>query len=417
MSRVQVRASAIVAVVMVGLARIGLAQLSDTFTNWLDHPAIAYTSTPANDRVARLNRDLEGRRVRLVFEGPSGYLRATLEALDVPIESQIAVFVPDSLQRGRIGLGNPRTIFFNDSVAVAWVRGGFIELASQDPEQGLIFYMLDGVEVDTPRFARRNDCLTCHYSFATAGIPGTLARSSGRFVVDHRVPLDQRWGGWYVTGRHGSLRHLGNLALERLQESPTANTSNWPSLEGRFDATGYLSRYSDIVALMVFDHQMHAMNLIGRIGWESRVAAFQQKLGRVAFNHPQGTQADVPVPLGDAARELVDYLLFVDEAALPDPIQGSSGFAERFMAQGPRDRKGRSLRELDLRTRLLRYPCSYMIYSDAFKALPLGAKRAVYQRLWHVLSGDEHDARYRRLSAEDRQAVMEILRDTTITLP
>jgi len=157
---------------------------------------IAYTSTPANDRVARLNRDLEGHRARLVFEGPSGYLRATLEALDVPIESQIAVFVPDSLQRGRIGLGNPRTIFFNESVAVAWVRGGFIELASQDPEQGLIFYMLDGVEVDTPRFARRNDCLTCHYSFATAGIPGTLARSSGRFVVDHRVPLDQRWGGW-----------------------------------------------------------------------------------------------------------------------------------------------------------------------------------------------------------------------------
>ena len=115
--------------------------------------------------------------------------------------------------------------------------------------------------------------------------------------------------------------------------------------------------------------------------------------------------------------ELVDYLLFVDERPLPGKIVGSSGFADTFAKPGPRDSKGRSLRQLDLERRLLRYPCSYMIYAEAFDALPRDVKATIYQRMWDVLSGQDTSPRYARLSASDRQAVIEIVRDTKQNLP
>jgi hypothetical protein len=122
--------------------------------------------------------------------------------------------------------------------------------------------------------------------------------------------------------------------------------------------------------------------------------------------------------MSGVAREVVDYLLFIDEAKLTDRVRGGSGFAERFSTTGPRDRKGRSLHELDLNRRLMKYPCSYLIYSPAFDALPPGAKDPIYRRMWQVLSGEERDARYRSaLSLADRRSIVEILRDTKDDLP
>ncbi len=403
------------AAMMCLLAGAGAAQLSDTFTNWIDHPAIAYQTRPPADPVARLNRDLKEGRARLTFDGPSGYLRATLAALSVPIASQVALFNRDSLQSQLISSINPRTIFFNDAVAVAAVRGGFIELASQDPQQGIQFYILDNVAVDKPQFTHRQDCLNCHYSYSTVGIPGMIDQGTGVVRVDHRTPLEQRWGGWYVTGAPGALQHKGNRVVARGEGAPLPTTSIWPSLDVKVDTAGYLSNHSDIVALLAFNHQMRGMNLLGRMSWEARVAAFQKNPpDGPAFHLPKGVADEPPVALDAAARELVDYFLFVDEAPLAEPIHGTSGFAEQFEAQGPRDRSGRSLRQLDLTTRLLRYPCSYLIYSDAFDALPDAAKRAIYQRLWQVLSGEDRDPRYQRLSRVDRQAILEILRDTKV---
>jgi hypothetical protein len=391
--------------------------LSDTFTNWIDHPAIEYRSRPTTDPVAALDRKMHEGRIQLTYRGPSGYLRSVLDALNVPVESQMAVFVPDSVQARRINPGNPRTLFFNDSVVVGWVRGGFIELAAQDPQQGVVFYSLDQAWLGTPRFVRRNDCLTCHYSYSTVGIPGMLVRSVGQFAVDHRLPLAERWGGWYVTGNHGSIRHLGNTPPERLAQSASSNANlNWPSLDGKFDWSGYLLPQSDIVALMVFEHQMHMMNLLSRIGWEARVADYERTAATILRNSPDA-QSRTTVPLEDAAKELTDYLFFIDEAPLSDKIEGSTAFSASFSARGPRDRRGRSLRQLDLQRRLLRYPCSYMIYSELFEALPRSAKAAVYQQMWHILSGQEKGARYARLSAEDRRAIIEILRDTKQDLP
>jgi hypothetical protein len=387
------------------------AQLSNTFTHLIDHPAIGYKTTPPSDPVAILNQRLQDGTVRLSADGPSGYLRSVLAALNVAVDSQIAVFAKDSLQRAIISPANPRTLFFNDSVAVGWVRTGIIELAAQDPVQGTIFYTLNSSLLAGPRFVRRNDCLTCHYSFSTAGVPGMLVRSAGEFAVTHTLPLERRWGGWYVTGAHGSLHHLGNVDLDRLFQSPRPEgTSNWSSFEGKFDTSGYLSPYSDIVALMVFDHQMHLLNLLARIGWEARVASYREQTRSSGGD-------DEPVSLADAAVEVVDYMLFINEAPIEHTLKGSSGFAERFERQGPADRAGRSLRQFGLRRRLMRFPCSYLIYSPVFDNLPGPAKSAIYRRLWQVLSGADRGPQYRRLSFEDRRAIVEILRETRSDLP
>jgi len=338
--------------------------------------------------------------------------------LDIPVESQMAVFSKTSLQAARINPSNPRTIFFNDNVSVAWMRGGFIEIAAQDPVHGIAFYLLSQDAGMNPRLFRDGQCLGCHYSAAAEGVPGVLLRSIptavngaplpwlGNATMDHRTPSAERWGGWYVTGRHGSQPHLGNLTLpdRAAQELPAWSPSRTlTTLAGRFDTSGYLSEHSDIVALLVFQHQARVMNLLTRVGWLARLAA--------AENPPPGAGAR----LSPSINELVDYLLFVGEAPLED-VSGTSGFAGGFTARGPRDRKGRSLRDLNLKQRLLRYPCSYMVYSAAFDGLPDDAREMVYRRMKRILSGEEREPRYAHL-ASTRDAIIEILRETKKSLP
>jgi hypothetical protein len=240
-----------------------------------------------------------------------------------------------------------------------------------------------------------------------------LARSVGQFAVDHRTPVEKRWGGWYVTGGR-SVHHLGNADPATIFSAPSPGSPvNWPSFDGKFDWTGYLAPSSDVAALMVFDHQMHMMNLLTRIGWEARVAAYREPTGRPGSERAVAAT----VSLQDAAKETVDYLLFVDEAPIAGDVGGSVPFAEKFAARGPRDRKGRTLRQLDLHRRLMRYPCSYLIYAPQFDALPREAKDAIYGRMWQILSGREKAAKYQRLTMDDRRAIVEILRDTKKDLP
>jgi hypothetical protein len=382
------------------------------------HPAIAYGSPMGTDRVAALNTRLRRGDVSLRMERGTGYLRSLLAALDIPIDSQIVVFSKTSLQSARISPANPRAIYFSDSAAVAWVPGGFIEVAAHDPRQGGVFYMLPQVESATPQLTRDNGCLQCHYSTgATLGIPGFLSRSIptaadgtllpwlGNATPDHRTPLDERWGGWFVTGRGASRTHLGNATVDdrRAQELPASRRGTWlADLSARVGSGALLTAHSDAVALLVFNHQVHLMNLLTRAGWEARIAEHD--------GAPRGERLRATV------FELVDYLVFVDEAPIGG-VEGSTGFAASFTARGPRDSRGRSLRDLDLGRHLLRYPCSYLIYSDAFDALPAAAKDAVYRRLWDVLSGQDQGSKYAGLSAASRQAAIEILRDTKPGLP
>ena len=412
----------------------GFANLDGVFLPGLNHPAIQYYTRQTTDPVAELNRQILLGKVQLTFDGEQGYLRSVLKALNIPVESQIVPFSKTSVQLYRITPKSPRTLFFNDAVTVGWVRGGFIEVAAEDPRQGVQFYTLPQRAVDQPQFKRGDGdgCVGCHESLDSVGVPGMLVRSFftapdgapirklGYNTTDHRTPLEQRWGGWYVTGRSGSIRHMGNAVVtdpDKPDAMVTDHTLNLESLKEKFDTDAYLSPYSDIVALLVFEHQMHMTNLFTRIGWEVRFALFQEQENKTAEGQPAANPQSLEPLLRDSARELVDYMLFVDEAPLGDKIQGTSGFSQKFSEQGPFDSRARSLRQFDLQHRLMRYPCSYMIYSEAFGALPPEAKAAIYKRMWEILSGKEKDKRYARLSRGDRRAIVDILRETMNGLP
>ena len=385
------------------------------------HPAIGYHTQPTHDPVAELIRRLDAGTARVDFDGDSGYLKSTLDALHVPVESQMLVMSKTGVQALYTEPTNPRAIYFNDAVTVGYIRGAaLLELAVQDPQQGVVFYTIDQKPQAKPFIDRRQGCLTCHQVYNTLHVPGLLMRSVliapdglpagqlGRDDPDDRTPFRLRWGGWYVTGTHGDMRHMGNAILSKGETRDTIvtdRTLNRTSLDGAFDRHGYPAAESDIVALMVFQHQVHMTNLITRVGWDARLAAYDHRVNFAAG------------PLRDAVNELVDYLLFVDEAPITRPIKGTTSFAETFAARGPADRRGRSLRQLDLDHRLLRYPCSYMIYSAAFGALPADARSAIYGRMSEVLSGRDADRKYARLSEADRRAVLEILRDTVADWP
>lgn len=385
-----------------------------------DDPAIAYSTAPLDNVVDDLNRGLERGSTTLTFEGRSGYLRSVLEALRLPIDSQLLVFTPLSLQGRLISATNPRALFFNDRAALGWVRGGeLIEVAAHDARQGIVFYTLEQRAAERPIFKREFRCLGCHMSATSLGVPGlmmfsmTPSRTSPEekiAPIDQRSPLAERWGGWFVTGGNRAIAHQGN----RVPALASSANGTLPSVDGLFDAEGFPAASSDIAALLVFSHQTQMVNLLTRASWEARVA--DPALHPDAAVAP-GQLERVAAQMDAVASEVVDYMLFVDEAPLPGVIPAGSAFAGKMTANGPRDRRGRSLYELDLQRRLMKYPCSYLIYSPAFDALPPLAKNAIYHRMWEVLSGQALDAKYTALSLDDRRAVVEILRETKPDLP
>jgi hypothetical protein len=402
------------------------AQRAGTYRGSIDDPAIRYSTTPTlNNAVVDANKKIQDGAVHLAFDERSGFLRSALESLGIPVDSQLLVFSRASLQGKRISDQNPRALFFNDRVALGWVRGGdVIEVAAHDEAAGVVFYTLEQraeLAGGTPQFKRAFECLGCHVTGNTLGVPGLLMFSTTRpdptqfsgipRHIDHSDPFNQRFGGWFVTGSTGSARHMGN-DVASVDGRPSRELT---SVEGLFDSGGYRALSSDIVAHLVLTHQAGMTNVITRASWEAR--AMDPALHPL-FTADPGMEERIASVMNSVASEVVDYLLFVDEAKLTDGVRGASGFAERFSASGPRDRKGRSLYELDLNKRLMKYPCSYLIYSPAFDALPPLAKVPIYKRLWEVLSGEAQDPRYRAaLSLADRQAIVEILKDTKKDLP
>jgi hypothetical protein len=385
-----------------------------------EHPSIQYAVRPTTDRVAKLNQALTQGGRSLQRDPRTGYLRPVLEALGVPMESQLLVFSKTGVQRTYISPQNPRALFFNESVVVGYVPGApVIEVAAHDPQQGVVFYTLDQAAAG-PVFTRRTSCLACHVSASTLDVPGMIVRSNtvgddgnvmpqlGSNDVDHQTPHPDRWGGWFVTSEVASAAYATRAHMGNITFSGGGSTSNqvfidW--LNSAPDTRGYLSSSSDIVALLVFDHQVRAINLLTRLNWEARVAS----------SNGHGSVSDDTI--GRLVSELVDYFLFVSEAPASVPLTARQGFAEHLESRTPKDRQGRSFAQLDLGRRLLRYPCSYMVYSEAFDGLSPAVKEAVYRRMLDILSGNDAAAKYARLTADDRRAVLEILRDTKPDFP
>src|SRR6185295_8215567 len=385
-----------------------------------EHPSIQYASRPTTDRVAKLNQALtEGRR-SLQRDARTGYLLPILEVLGVPAESQLLVFSKTGVQRAYTSPHNPRAIFFDESVVVAYVPGApVIELAAHDPQQGVVFYTLDQAAA-APVPTRRTGCLSCHVSASTLNVPGIIVRSNavdddgnvmpqfGSYDVTHETPHPDRWGGWFVTSDPFALQYAQRAHTGNITFSGRGNTSNqvfvdW--LNSSPETRGYLSSLSDIVALLVFDHQMRAINLLTRLNWESRVAS----------SHDRAGVSDGA--LRDGVNELAEYLLFVGEVPPSVALTPRPGFAERLESRIPKDRQGRSLGQLDLVNRLLRFPCSYMVYSEAFDGLSPAVKAAVYGRMLDILRGADAHSRSLHVSAGDRRAILEILRDTKADFP
>src|SRR5581483_2223214 len=395
-------------------------------------PASGDQSVSGNDPVARVQQRIDRGEVRLEYSEPRGWLQSVLNHLRVPVSSQGLVFSKTSLQSNHISPANPRAIYFNDDVYVGWIRGAeLLEVSTVDPLLGGVFYTLEQKPAEKPRFVRGESCVRCHLTASTRYMPGHLVRSVypdsggvtnaefGSFVTDHSSRFGNRWGGWYVTGTHGAERHLGNMFFDGVGDNPEHLTGgNLTRLDRKVDLSGYASPHSDIVALMVMAHQTQMQNLIVWLGYETRMALREQTELDRAAGKPKGEwAASTRRRIHNAADELLRYMLFTDEARLRAPVAGTSGFAAEFAARGPKDKLGRSLREFDLKERLFRYPCSYLIYSEAFDNIPGPALGYLYRRLWLVLTGQVKEKEFAAISAADRKAILEILRGTKKNLP
>ena len=410
-------------VVLVSLTLLMRGQIAvqkQGYIPFTDEP-INYRSNDLNDPVAKLQKRLEKGEVKLEYEPKNGYLRSVLQLLDIPVSSQTLVYSKTSFQYKKISPETPRALFFNDDVYVGQVHDGkALEFVSFDPMQGAIFYLLDEQKAEHPVLQRAElDCTQCHIAPSTRNVPGVFLRSvsthpagtlvakTPQYITGQQSPIAERWGGWYVTGTAGNQAHLGNL----LTGDAGASDEVVADLAKKFDTSAYLSAHSDIVAYLVLAHQTQMHNLITQTNYQARIAAYNEAAKNEAAGLPEDT------PLSEAARkkyeapaeELVRYLLFANEASLTAPVKGDSGFTEEFAARGIRDTQGRSLRDFDLQTRIFRYPCSYLIYSDAFDSLPKPAREYVYRRLLDVLTGRDQSPDFARLSAKDRKDVLEIL--------
>jgi hypothetical protein len=312
------------------------------------------------------------------------------------------------------------------------VQGGeVLEISSTDPNLGPIFYTLTRESRKPPTFTRQTDsCLQCHASSMTGDLPGHMVRSvypdadglpilsAGSYRTNHASPFNQRWGGWYVTGTSGGQKHMGNVVSvdrDNPEKSDFTAGTNLTKLDGKFDTAAYLSSHSDIVALMVLEHQAMIHNLITRANMLTRLALHDCAELNKALGRPADYQSESTISrIKNAGEPLVKGLLFCGETALTSPVQGTSGFAKDFAAKGPRDSKGRSLRELDLKTRMFKYPCSYLVHSQSFAALPKAVRAYVNQRLVEVLSGQDQSKDFAHLTVADRAALLEILRETKV---
>ena len=383
-----------------------------------DAEPIRYSDSTPDDPVAQLARRIQAGEVKLAWDDTFGYLPGLLDALRVPRSSQTLVFSKTSLQRSYITPRNPRALYFSDDVYIGYIPGSpVMEISAVDPKLGGIFYTLEQEKMRKPKFTRAADCLQCHGGQRSLGVPGHVLRSvptdtGGELQtpgevgdIDHCTPLADRWAGWFVTGKHGAQTHRGNLVGEKDFERHAAEPGwrgNLTDLRAFFDPAKHLAPGSDIVALMVLQHQAHMHNYIARLNYETQMMTAMY--GHIRYLKPQ-TDA------------FLRYLLFTEEAPLTAPIEGSADFVRDFTAPGPRDSRGRSLRDLDLRTRLFKYPCSFLIHSPAFDALPPVMRDSILARLLAILTGEDRDPQFAKIAAEDRRAILEILRETKPNLP
>lgn len=394
-----------------------------------ERPPVKYSTTAPRDAVAALELRLKASET--IFRGSDrDVLRQVLAALQVPAESQTLVFSRTSFQRGQIRPQRPRALYFSENAYVGWVPGGLIEITTIDPQLGPVFYTFDPASANqAPKIERDADCLRCHGGSFVRDIPAVFARSVfpdaggepllrfGSQVVDHSTPFNERWGGWYVTGYHGSESHRGNvLGAEKDDKLVFELAKDRPDeLSAYFDVSPYPSATSDVVALLVLEHQMAVQNSLTRAAFSARRMLTYQHSLQETFKEPvtdEPAYDSVKSVFASAVEDVVDHLLFRGEAPLPEGVVGSDAFRRAFTAHAPRSRAGHALKDLRLRERIFDLRCSYLIYSEFFRGLPPSLKHRILDRLHAVLRSPGANGRYSYLGAEERERIYEILRET-----
>lgn len=370
------------------------------------------------DPVSRLWQKQEELGKPLEAVSDMAWLTTVLKELDIPVESQVLVFSKTSLQKAHISPAKPRALYFNEDCYIGWVQGGEMEIVAADPVQGLQYYLIARpfIKPARPEPVASDQCLSCHVG-GTLQMQSVHTRENGypipdadHFVTSYESPLGERWGGWYVTGNHGSDLHMGNvLAYKRggqisLDRKRGANVN---SLEDWVRTEPYAAGTSDIVALMVLEHQYVMHNTLHEAGRSAR---------RVLSPTPDGPSYDDAARdriLRKRAREIVERLLFAGEYSLKSPVSGSSAFQTAFRRNHHADSKGRSLKDFNLQTRLFEHRCSYMIYSASFQGMPEPLKQAVYAELDDVLSlAPDDDEVFALLPKGEREVIRQILLET-----
>lgn len=397
--------------------------------NGYERPPINYLHTEVHDPVAELAARIQSGTASLAYDAEFGYLESVLQELDIPVSSQTLVFSKTSLQISRISPRHPRAIYFNDDVYVGYChRGKMLEFASTDPQQGAIFYSMSQTDEGAqPKVVRdRGQCLSCHVSSRTQNVPGYLVRSvfadaagrpqlgSGTFTTDQTSEFRDRWGGWYVTGQHGSMRHMGNTISDGDEHTfDRESGANEDDLSERFRTDAYLTPHSDIVALMVLEHQTQMHNAITAANYETRQALHQSYQMNELLERPKDFLSDsAQRRISAAADRVLKYMLFCDEFQLTAKVTGTTTYMSDFEARGKRDPAGRSLRDFDLQTQMFKYPCSYLIYSDAFAGLPDEVRSKILSRLLDILENRDEGEQYAHLTQEMRANILAILRET-----
>ncbi len=403
--------------------------VSAQYFNDFESPPHRYWTAEVNDPMSKLVRRLEAGELKLEEEPGLPLLRRVLKELEVPEESQVLVFSKTSLQRRAVSGSNPRAVYFNDQTFVGWMPGGRIEISSADPRLGSVFYIeeIERRPDSGAGFERSRRCIGCHAGSATNFLPGPLGRSvypdsEGRPLrsvdtferIGHAVPLQERWGGWFVSGHHPGITHMGNafakpgrdgVELDRDQRAQEGD------LGAFFDQDKFLRPGSDVVALLVLDHQVSMEFELMEANYIARqaIADAGWREGELPAQRPEAFEKE----LAAAADRVVGYMLFQNEAPLGDrPIQGGADFQEAFMSAAQTDPEGRSLRDFHLDGRLFKHRCSYMIHSPSFGGLPAPLKEAVFARLREVLADGEPVDGYAHLPEAERRAIREILAAT-----
>lgn len=381
-----------------------------------DTPHRYYLSTPQDAFYRWINRNtaLGGVAPAAFPVDEKQRLLEVLKALNIPVSSQLLVYSATSLQSGIINPANPRALYFNDESYVGFVPGGKMEVASIDPQLGPVFYLLNtdaGLRTGAVRSER---CMNCHAGRTSWHLPGLVAESviptkTGasldgfrREKVGHAIPLKERLGGWHVTGAHADGQHLGNLMGESYEGSYTC-VANPAGV--RFNWDRYPARTSDLFAHLIHEHQLGFHNLVTLALYRTRDAL----LSGGGMVREQDTTA-----IQEVALNLVRYLLFQGEALLPSGgLKADAEFVQDFLGRRVAAPSGASLRDLELKQRMFRYRCSYMIYTPGFQALQPVMKETVLRSLREALS-DDAPQEFGYLPAPEKRAILYILRETGV---